>query len=37
MPGGMAVAEDGTIYVSTCAICVVNDLSPGGSLVSLQP
>lgn len=32
MPGGMAVAEDGTVYVSTCAVCV-----GGGSLVSLQP
>jgi len=32
MPGGMAVAEDGTLYVSTCAVCV-----NGGSLVSLQP
>jgi hypothetical protein len=37
MPGGMAVAADGTIYVSTCAVCVVDDKSPGGSLVSLQP
>jgi sugar lactone lactonase YvrE len=32
MPGGMAVAEDGTLYVSTCAVC-----ANGGSLVSLQP
>ena len=21
MPGGMAVAEDGTLFVSTCAVC----------------
>ena len=32
MPGGMAVAEDGTLFVSTCAVC-----ANGGSLVSLQP
>ena len=32
MPGGMAVAADGTIYVSTCAVC------PGvGSIVSVKP
>ena len=32
MPGGMAIAEDGTIYVSTCAVC-----PGGGGIVSLQP
>lgn len=33
MPGGMAVAEDGTVYVSTCTGC-----PPGaGGLVSIQP
>lgn len=32
MPGGMAVADDGTIYVSTCTVC------PGaGSIVSVTP
>jgi hypothetical protein len=32
MPGGMAVADDGTLYVSTCAVC-----PDAGSIVSLQP
>jgi hypothetical protein len=32
MPGGMAVAGDGTIYVSTCAVC-----PNGGGIVSLKP
>jgi hypothetical protein len=32
MPGGLAVADDGTVYVSTCAVC------PGqGAVVSLNP
>ena len=32
MPGGMAVADDGTIYVSTCTVC------PGvGGVVSVTP
>jgi hypothetical protein len=32
MPGGMAIATDGTIYISTCAVC------PGtGSIVSIKP
>ena len=32
MPGGMAVADDGTIYISTCAVC-----PDAGSIVSLTP
>ena len=32
MPGGMAVAEDGTIYVSTCTVC-----ADAGGVVSVQP
>jgi sugar lactone lactonase YvrE len=32
MPGGMAVAEDGTVLVSTCAIC-----PGGGGIVSVSP
>ena len=33
MPGGLGIAADGTIYVSTCAAC-----PPGaGGLVSLKP
>ena len=32
MPGGIAVAADGTVYVSTCAVC------PGaGSIASYKP
>lgn len=32
MPGGLAIATDGTIYITTCAVC------PGvGGVVSLQP
>jgi sugar lactone lactonase YvrE len=32
MPGGIAVGSDGTVYVSTCAVC-----PGGGSIVSYQP
>jgi len=32
MPGGMAIGPDGTLYISTCAVC-----AGGGSIVSLQP
>lgn len=32
MPGGLAVATDGTVYISTCAVC-----PDGGSIVSLNP
>lgn len=32
MPGGMAVAEDGTIYVSTCTVC-----ANAGGVVSVRP
>jgi sugar lactone lactonase YvrE len=32
MPGGLAVADDGTIYISTCAVC-----ADAGSIVSLKP
>jgi hypothetical protein len=32
MPGGLAVADDGTVYVSTCAVC-----PDGGSIVSIAP
>lgn len=32
MPGGMAIGGDGTLYISTCAVC-----AGGGSIVSLQP
>jgi sugar lactone lactonase YvrE len=32
MPGGIAVSDDGTIYVSTCTVC------PGaGGIVSITP
>ena len=33
MPGGLAVADDGTIYVSTCTACPAG----AGALVSIQP
>lgn len=32
MPGGLAVADDGTIYVSTCTVC-----AGGGAVVSVTP
>jgi sugar lactone lactonase YvrE len=32
MPGGIAVAADGTVYVSTCAVC-----PGGGSIASYKP
>lgn len=32
MPGGMAVADDGTIYISNCGVC-----PDAGSIVSLTP
>jgi sugar lactone lactonase YvrE len=32
MPGGMAVADDGTLYISNCAVC-----PDAGSIVSLTP
>jgi sugar lactone lactonase YvrE len=32
MPGGMAVADDGTIYITTCAVC-----PDAGSVVSVTP
>jgi DNA-binding beta-propeller fold protein YncE len=32
MPGGMDVAEDGTIYISTCTVC-----PSAGAVVSVQP
>ena len=38
LPGGMAVADDGTLYISTCTICPAEGGPMGaGSLVSLQP
>ena len=32
MPGGLAVADDGTVYISTCAVC-----PGGGGIVSVSP
>ena len=32
MPRGLAMADDGTLYISTCAVC-----GGGGSIVSYQP
>jgi sugar lactone lactonase YvrE len=32
MPGGIAVASDGTVFVTTCAVC-----PGGGSVVSYKP
>jgi hypothetical protein len=38
LPGGMALAEDGTLYISTCAICPGAGGPMGaGGLVSLTP
>jgi sugar lactone lactonase YvrE len=32
MPGGLAMSGDGTLYISTCAVC-----AGGGSIVSFKP
>lgn len=32
MPGGMAIADDGSVYVSTCSVC-----PGGGGIVSIKP